>query len=207
MATRILDLVGGAGPRGLVLLGFLLAFGESAIGLDLLVPGEVGMVVGGAAAERSGTPLPLFIAVASVGAVGGDCVGFALGRRFGTGVVHRWHWSRRRLGPSLARAEAYYAERGGWSVFGGRWVGMLRAVVPLVAGSARMSWPRFLLWGAPAAVLWVIATTTAGFVFGSSIAELVDRLGLAVSLVVVGILAAVVLVRRWRRRRSPEPAS
>lgn len=207
MASRLLDLVGGAGTPGLLLLAFVLAFGESAIGLDLVVPGEVGMVFSGAAADRNGTPLVLVIVFASVGAVAGDCVGFAVGRRFGVGIVHRWSWSRRRIGPALERAHVYYAERGGWSVFGGRFVGMLRAVVPLVAGSARMPWPRFLLWDVPAAVLWVIATTTAGYLLGSSIAGLVDRLGLGVSLVVLTVLAGVLLVRWWRHRdRSPDAA-
>jgi membrane protein DedA with SNARE-associated domain len=162
------------------------------------------MVVSGAAAERNGTALVLIIVAGSLGAVAGDSVGFALGRRFGTEVVNRWGWTRRRVGPGLEKAHAYYAKRGGWSVFAARWVGAVRAVVPLVAGSAAMPWPRFLLWDAPSAFLWVTATTTAGYLFGSSVADLVDRIGLGVSLVVVGAVVVFLLVRWWRRRGAEQ---
>jgi membrane protein DedA with SNARE-associated domain len=191
----------------LLVLTFLLAFGESAIGLDLVVPGEVGMVLSGAAAESNGTALALVVVAGSLGAIAGDTVGFVLGRRFGVEIASRWRWTRRRIKPSLDRAHRYYADKGGWSVFGARWVGVLRAVVPLVAGSARMPWGRFLAWDAPSAVLWVMATTAAGYLFGSSVAEIVDRMGLWVSVVVIGVIVAVVLVRRWRRRPATEEAS
>ena len=75
----ILDLVGSVGSPALIGLCVLLAFGESAIGLDLIVPGEVGMVVSGAAAERNGTALVFIVVAGSLGAVAGDSVGFALG--------------------------------------------------------------------------------------------------------------------------------
>ena len=58
----------------------------------------------------------------------------------------------------------------------------------------------------PAAVLWVTATTSAGYLFGSSVADLVDRIGLGVSLVVVGIVVAVLFVRWWRRRGAEQSA-
>jgi membrane protein DedA with SNARE-associated domain len=122
-----------------------------------------------------------------------------LGRRFGAGLVNRWSWSRRRLGPALARAEERFATRGGWAIFGARWVGALRAVVPLVAGSARMPVRRFLAWNAVASVLWASAIISLGYVVGRHVGTSLERVGAAVSVVVVTVL----VVRWWRRRHRP----
>ena len=57
-----------AGP-GLYAVVFLLVFGESAVFLDFVIPGEVGLVLSSAAARDAGLWLPMVIAVATLGAV------------------------------------------------------------------------------------------------------------------------------------------
>jgi len=43
------------------------------------------------------------------------------------------------------RAQDAVTRHGGWAVVGARWVGVLRALVPTVAGSIGMPYRRFLL--------------------------------------------------------------
>ena len=66
-------------------------------------------------------------------------------------------------------------------MFVARWVGALRAVVPFVAGIAKMPYRKLLLWDAPAALLWSTAVVIAGFVFGRRITEVIERIGFVVS--------------------------
>jgi membrane protein DedA with SNARE-associated domain len=194
-----------AGP-GLYAVVFLLVFGESAVFLDFVIPGEVGLVLSSAAARDAGLWLPMVIAVATLGAVAGDSLSYAIGRRFGPDIATRWRFTRRHLAPELDRARAYFEPRGGKAVFAARWVGALRAAVPAVAGSAGMPYPRFLLWSVSASVLWSTAVACAGWYFGAAIAEKVDRLGWYVSIVVVAILVVwLVLHRRRTRARSDVP--
>jgi membrane protein DedA with SNARE-associated domain len=200
MVNQVIESIADLGGVLLTLAAFVLGFGESALGFDLVVPGEVGMVLAGSAAAHNGTPVVAIIVAGSLGAVLGDCAGYAVGRKWGVDVVRHWRWTRRHLGPKLDRAHDYFEHRGGWAVFGARWVGALRAVVPVVAGSARMPFGRFILWDAPAAVLWVTAVALVGYHFGASVADTIDRIGLWWSVAVIAVIAAVVLVRRWRRR-------
>lgn len=198
------DLIESAAQLGALALAAIalgLGFGESAIGLDFVVPGEVGMVFIGAASRAADAPLALVIAAGVVGAVAGDSFGYFIGRRWGTAVLYRWAWLRRRVEPSVERSRAYFAHRGGVAVFIARWVGALRAVMPVVAGISKMAYPRFLAWDAPAAILWTTAVVTAGFYFGDSIAGIVDRIGLVVSIVVVALLVVAFIVVRRRRSR------
>jgi membrane-associated protein len=194
------------GTLVLVALALGLGFGEGAIGLDLVVPGEVGMVFVGAAAAESGTPVVLVIAAGAIGAVAGDSVGWLIGRRYGVRVITHWR-PFRRLMPSVERARSYFERRGGTAVFAARWVGALRGVVPLVAGTAEMRYLRFLAWDAPAAILWTTAVVLLGYHVGDDVADLVDRVGLVASLGVAAVVAAVLLVRHQRGRRHAAASS
>jgi membrane-associated protein len=200
------DLIESAGRLGafaLAAIAFGLGFGESAIALDLVVPGEAGMVFIGAAARDGDASLPLVIAAGAVGAMAGDTFGYFVGRRWGTRVLYRWPWLRRRVKPSVERSRDYFARRGGLAVFAARWVGALRAVMAVVAGLSKMPFSRFLAWDVPAAILWTSVVVSAGYYFGDAIAGVVDRIGLVVSLVVVALLVTAFVVRnRLRSRRS-----
>jgi membrane-associated protein len=203
VAQDLIELGAGAGSPGLVALTLCIAFAESAILLDLVVPGEVGLVLAGAVAAELGTPLPLVIGVAAAGAVLGDALGYLLGRRLGPEAARRWSWSRRILQPRLDRAKEHFERRGGMSVAAARWVGALRAVVPVMAGAAAFPFRRFLLWDVPAAMAWSATVVTAGFLVGDDIAQLVDRIGTGISVVAVGGILGVVAWRHHQARGEP----
>lgn len=206
MLTRLIDVVGGLGFTGLALSAAALAFSETAVGLDLVVPGEAGMLVVGAAADQHAySPVPLAVA-AAVGATVGDTVSYAIGRRWGLALLERWRLTRR-LVPKARDAEGWFERRGGAAVFIGRWVGALRAIVPVIAGTARMSFGRFLAWNVLASVTWAGAAVTLGYVLGTSAARQVDRMGFWSYLALLGAVGAWWLVRRWRRRDRPRTAS
>jgi membrane-associated protein len=210
VGSSILDAVGRLGGWLLCVAVFGVAFGESAVLMDLVIPGEVGMVVAGAAAKRNDVSPWLLVVVASLGSILGDSFSYLVGRRWGMSLVRRWGWLRRRVEPRFERARRYFERRGGRAVFVARWVGALRAVVPAVAGTSEMPYRRFLLWDAAAAVLWVTTMVWLGAIFGDDIARVVDRIGTGISLVVIGGIVLLVVLRSkgitpWRRPAARAP--
>jgi membrane protein DedA with SNARE-associated domain len=201
LAERLLDNIAELGPVVLHLVAVFLAFSETALFLDLLVPGEAGMVVAGAAAARAGASLPTMIVAASAGAILGDTVSYLIGRRYGMRLIQRWGPIRRRLEPRAERARAFFDRHGGAAVFIGRWVGVVRGVIPAVAGMAEMPYRRFLAWNVLASVTWVGAVISAGYLMGRNIDVVVSKVGLAITLVVVVSVAAW----WWYRRRHRAP--
>lgn len=204
----LIESIARVGGVALVFLAFGLGFGEGALLADLFVPGEVGMVIVGAAAAHGDVSVVFIVLAGAAGAFAGDSFGYFLGRRFGPGLIERWPRLRRRIEPEYERAQQYFERRGGVAVFVARWVGALRAIVPVVAGTAGMPYRRFAAWDVPAALLWTTVIVGAGYHFGDDVAEAVDRIGLGVSLAVCGavILALYLLRRRTRARHAQHTA-
>lgn len=193
-----------ASPWGYVIVGLLAALEASAF-VGLFVPGELAMLVGGYLAHQGRASLSVMIAVAVLGAVVGDSAGYEIGRHFGD------HLRRGRLGKRIgderwARAEAYLRTHGGRAVFFGRFVGVMRALVPALAGASHMPYRRFLAWNALGALIWAPGLVLLGFAAGRSYRQVAHYAGQAslLLLVVFLVIVAIAAAARWVARHPDE---
>lgn len=188
-------------PAYLVVGG--LALGESAAFVGLVLPGETALLYGGVLAGRGNLSLPLLLVVASVAAVVGDSIGYELGRRIGPPL--RSSRAGRWIGePRWARAEEFLQRRGGPAVLLGRWVGLLRALVPTLAGMGRMPYRMFLPWNVVGGVTWAGTIVLLGYGFAGSVTALVSAMTGAGMVLTVGTFAGLsfAVVHRWVRGRG-----
>jgi membrane-associated protein len=184
----------------------LMAAGESAALLGLFLPGETVMVLGGVLAATGHANLTIMIVVAVAGAIGGDAVGYAMGRALGPAL--RTGPLGRAIGPTRwDRAEDIVTRRGPIAVFLGRWVGILRALVPAVAGVVRMRFRWFLLWNAIGGLSWATTVVLLGYLGGTSYTGLESRVGVGWTLLAAAAVALLVVGVVWLRRRRHGPAS
>jgi len=187
-----------------LLLAFVLPALESAAFFGFLFPGETALILGGVIASQHRVALVAVIAAGAAGAVLGDSIGYAVGRRYGRRLLDG------RLGRLVkadhrVRAERYLAERGGKAVFLGRFTAALRVMVPGLAGVARMPYRTFLVNNIAGGVGWVVMSVLLGYFAGNSwqyAAHLASWIGFAAlglfGLSFVGAAAA----RRVRRARE-----
>ncbi len=148
-----------------------LAFLETGAFVGLVVPGETAVLVGGVVAANGDVALVPMIALVWLAAALGDLVSFLLGRRLGRGFLER-HGPRLHVGPArLARVERFYERHGGSAVLLGRFVGLLRAVSPFVAGAAGLSLRRFVPWSVAGTLAWAATFTLVGYGFSESFAD------------------------------------
>ncbi len=126
-------------------------------------------------------------AVAVIGATLGDGFSYWLGHHYHDRLRAWWPLSAH---PELfARGQAYFAKNGGKSVFLGRFLGPVRAIVPVVAGMSDMPALRFTVVNVLSAIAWSAAHLLPGALFGASL-----QLAGAVSSRLVILLAGVVAV-------------
>ncbi|HEV2921597.1 MAG TPA: VTT domain-containing protein, partial [Actinomycetota bacterium] len=134
MAALIDTLTRLSSPWAYVVVG-LLATAE-AVFVGLVLPGELVLLLGGFLAYQGRVSLAGMVAVAAVAAVAGYLLGYETGRRLGPAL--RTSALGHRIGPARwDRVQAVLAARGGQAIFVGRFVGLLRALMPAAAGMAR----------------------------------------------------------------------
>jgi membrane-associated protein len=197
------DLADTLGPWTYVLVAAL-AFLETGAFVGLVAPGETAIVLGGVVAAQGEVSLPAMILTAWVAAALGDLASFALGKRLG----RRFLLTRGpRLGvtaPRLQRVEVFFDRHGAKAILVGRFVGIVRAVAPFLAGASGMRLRAFVPWSLLGTVAWTSTFTLIGFAFHRSFSAAADAL--THGALALAVLAAAVLalreVRRARRARA-----
>jgi membrane-associated protein len=196
------DLAGLSGTLALLLIAALV-FGETAVFLGFVIPGETAAVLGGVLASRGRVSLPLLIVVVVAAAVTGPLIGYEIGRHLGGRVIAARRM--RRVASGMDRAQEVVHRRGGLAVLLGRFVAILRALVPAVAGTTRMPYRTFLIYNMLGGLIWGVGYCLLGYVAGSAYAAIERTVGTGVAIVVaVAVLGGVGfwLVRRHRREQA-----
>ena len=192
----------------------LLTFGESLAVVGLFIPATTLMIAVGGLIGSGMLDLTPILVWGIAGALAGDWLSYIAGRRIGPAVWRRWPLNRHR--PSVARARLFFRRFGFASVFLGRFLGPIRAIIPLVAGVMRMEMRPFQLANILSAALWVPALLAPGFLAARSlppdtIGEIhiiglgVGSIGLTlVATLAIGLFLGGDRKRRARRRRLPQ---
>ncbi|MEN3343763.1 MAG: rane-associated protein, partial [Arthrobacter sp.] len=185
-----------------------LVFAEDALFLGFLIPGETAAVLGGVIASRGEGQLWLMMVLVILAAVLGDTAGYEVGRHFGPRLLGLKILDRHRA--RLQKAQDFLRRRGGSAVFLGRFIAFFRAVMPGLAGIARMPYPRFLAFNAAGGVVWGAGFVLLGFLAGNSYEAVANTVGrdLAAAAAVLAVAALVILrVRGVRRERQAADGS
>jgi len=187
----------------------MLAFGESLAVVGLFIPATALMIaVGGLIGTGTVDPLPVML-WAMGGAVLGDWLSYTLGRWIGPSIYRRWPLNRHR--PMVARARLFFRRYGFVSIFIGRFLGPIRATIPLVAGVMEMGYRRFQLANVTSAVLWVPVMFAPGYFAVRSVGSLEHiseshLIGIGAVVAVLTVAATMIgarLLGRVERPRRP----
>ena len=171
------------------------AFLETGAFVGLVVPGETTMLLGGAVAGQGAVNLYVLMALAWFFAWAGDTTSFFLGRRLGRSFVLE---RGSRVGITkerFERTERYFEKHGGKTILIGRFISLVRALAPFIAGSSGMSYRAFVPYSVLGTGIWSILHILIGYFFSRSIesaAKYAGRgffiLGTLVALIVGGVL-------------------
>ena len=201
---KLLEDAGTALGLWTYLLVGVLAFLETGAFVGLIAPGETAVLVGGLAAGQGQIDLFVLIAIVWTCAVAGDVTSYTLGRRLGRAWLVR-HGPRLKITEErLHQVETFFERRGGVTILIGRFVGLVRALAPFIAGTSKMPMRTFLPYDVVGAGAWATTFCVLGYVFWQSfdrITQYVSRGLFAFGTVVAIGVALYFLVQL---RRDPE---
>jgi membrane protein DedA with SNARE-associated domain/membrane-associated phospholipid phosphatase len=179
-----------------------LAFFETGAFIGLVAPGETAMLLGGLVAGQGQISVVTLIGIVWACAVAGDLTSFFLGRRLGRPFLVRHGRKVQITEERLHHVEGFFDRHGGKAILIGRFVGLVRAIAPFIAGSSGMPLRRFLPYDVVGAGLWGTTFVLLGYIFWQSFSTLLDyakKGALALGAVIVLVVAIVWLVR-WLRQ-------
>lgn len=188
--------------------GYIVVFlGAALDNFGLPASGDIVLFAGGYFANQGQAALPLVMLCGFAGAFVSDNSVYWIGRVGGRPLVGRI--LKIRLlhflvdEKSLAKVEHYFDTQGGRTVFLGRFGPGLRSMTPLFAGVSRMKYYHFLPFNLAAGVVWAIAYSIVGYIFGEYWDELLAvarSVGFGFVGFVVLLIALYVIRRRYKKR-------
>jgi membrane protein DedA with SNARE-associated domain len=185
------------------LIVFLIAFIESMAILGLFLPGWILLVGIGV---MIGTDVLSFYPVvvsAYLGAVIGEYLSYHIGYHYHDRILE-WSWVARQQ-KLIDRSHDFFEKHGAIGVFFGRFIGPVRAVIPLVAGISEMPKKTFFWVNLTSGLLWAPLYLIPGILIGAAY-ELdgnVSRDLMFIAVVIAAIVwMAVYQTNKWRKHKK-----
>jgi membrane protein DedA with SNARE-associated domain/membrane-associated phospholipid phosphatase len=200
LEKTIEDIGRALGPYTYALVGAM-AYLETGAFVGLVAPGEFTVVFGGVVAGQGKIDVVALLAIVWAAAVAGDVTSYVLGRRLGREFLVR-HGPRVKITEArLEQVEAFFHRHGGPTILIGRFIGLVRALAPFIAGASRMPFRRFIPYDVIAAGLWSATFVLLGYFFWRSFHEVIaiaKQGAFAFGTVVVVLVGTVVAIRHLR---------
>ncbi|MFE1551873.1 DedA family protein [Streptomyces sp. NPDC058718] len=183
------------------------------IGLESLgipLPGEIVLVSSALLASQHGDINPYVLgACATAGAIIGDSIGYAIGRRGGRPLLA---WLGKKFPKHFSEANVALAERsfqkwGMWAVFFGRFIALLRIFAGPLAGVLHMPYWKFLIANVFGGILWAGGTTAVIYSVGIVAEAWLKRfswLGLVLA-VLIGVASMLIIKNRAKKAAAERP--
>ena len=187
-------------PEWIALGVFGAAFIESFALIGVVIPGVVllAIISGMAASTLSVFELVLIAYVASFLA---DILSFLLGTGISKSIDNLWPFNKY---PNLLVLGRSFVKRFGiLGVFVGKFIGPIRPLLPLTAGSLGMNFKYFLTVEIFSSFLWALLYTVPGYYAGKSILDSQFNLNWLIA-AIIGVIVLIVIVRYFNRKYIEE---
>jgi membrane-associated protein len=203
IVTYLLEKIQHFAPLPVYLLVALLVFAETALFLGFLFPGETAVIVAGVVASQGRVNIVALCLIVVVAAALGECVGYAIGWRYGEQLLSIRLVKKRRR--ALEGALETLRRRGAIYVFIGRFTAFFRAVMPALAGVSKMEYRRFLVANVLSALLWGVGYSLLGYFAGGALNQIENSASwIGIAILVFMIVFFVVWFLRKRRRDAAQ---
>lgn len=169
----------------------LIVFAESGLLIGFFLPGDSLLFTAGFLTQTGFLPINihLLVLILFIAAVSGDSVGYTFGRRVGRKLYERPNskWFKQE---HVQKAEAFYAQYGGKTIIMARFIPFVRTFAPIIAGTAKMHYAKFITYNVIGALLWACGVTYLGYFLG----EVLTKAGFEIDQVLLPIIAIIILV-------------
>lgn len=172
------------------------------------IPSEVILPFGGFMTTYTSLTVPGVIVAATAGSIVGAIVLYGIGRLLSVErlerIVDRWGGWLRVKPEDIAKANRTFHRYGVWAVFFGRMIPLVRSLISIPAGMAKMNIGLFVWLSVLGTLIWNTILISVGAALGQSWEKVSEVIGMyaEVVYVIIAIIILVAAVRFWKRRRA-----
>ncbi len=196
---------------------FLAIFAETGLFIGIVLPGDSLLFTAGFLASQDYFQIALLCTLVFAASVLGDNTGYYIGHRLGKRLFTRPE-SRIFKPEYPIKGQEFLNKHGGRAILLGKFMPIVRTMIPMVAGASQMEYRKFLRFNLLGGLVWAVGVTLAGYFLGSYIPG-VDKYLLPIIALVILISIAPSAIhiwrengdeikaevrRRWDARRSPQ---
>lgn len=177
------------------LLYFAILFVETGLVIFPFLPGDSILFLGGslAALKNGAINVWYLIIISIIAAILGDFVNFEIGKRFGHYIENSPKCQKFIKPEYLKQAQEFFNKYGKASIFLGRFMPIIRTMVPFVAGTAKMTYRHFVVYNIVGGTTWVGLMTLLGYFFGQHPFVQKHFSLILVAIVLISVLPAVLV--------------
>lgn len=173
-------------------------FVETGLFVGFFLPGDSLLVTAGVFAGAGHLQLAWLLSLVALCAIAGDQLGYWIGRKAGEGLYRRKDsliFKKRHL----ERAHEFYELHGAKTVIIARFIPIIRTFCPPVAGAAKMTYKRYLLYDIAGGILWVWGMVLLGYTLGRTVPNVDKRIHYIIAgVIVLSFVPAV--YHAWKSR-------
>ncbi len=192
------------------MLGVLaIVFMESGLMVGFFLPGDSLLFTAGLLSANGVLPdIWVLLVTIPIAAIAGDQTGYWIGRKFGPPLFNRPD-SRFFKREYVDQTAAFFEKHGPRAIILARFVPIVRAFVPVMAGTSHMHYRTFLTYDIIGGILWGAGVTTLGYFLGQ-----IEFVKNNIEFILLGVVAASVVpvfleLRKAKREadahQKPEP--
>lgn len=195
---ELTSLIETIGLFGVIAMVFL----ESGMLIGFFFPGDSLLFTAGFLASQGFFDIAPLIIGCFIAAVAGDSIGYFIGQKFGRKLFERKQSLIFRK-DHLLKTEKFYEKHGGKTIILARFIPVIRAFAPVVAGVGSMKYSTFLFYNLLGGLLWAVGITLSGYYLGSLIPD-VDKYLLPIIglIILLSILPGILHIIKDKKDRD-----
>lgn len=210
IADVMAGIVSFINPENILMTGgiFLLVgiiFAENGLFFGFLLPGDsllftAGLMTATGVIENH---ITIVLATVTLAAIAGDFVGYWFGLKTGDSLMKRpdsMFFKKKHL----QSAHTFYTQYGAHAVIIGRFVPIIRTFAPILAGSVRMPFRKFVVYNIVGAFVWTHSMILAGFFLVKLFPQIQHFFEYVI--IGVGLIATIPLIRTYIRKKRQKAA-
>ncbi|MEK7464028.1 MAG: bifunctional DedA family/phosphatase PAP2 family protein [Patescibacteria group bacterium] len=174
---------------------FLVTVLEGVPAIGQFVPGHTIVILSGFLAKLQVLNIYIIVPLIVLGALGGDCVAYYCGKRFGFMLLSKFGKYFFITEDKIERVSGLISKHVGKTTILGRFSPVTRPLAPFIVGASGIPFKKFLPLDLIGVLIWTSLSLSVGYIFGASYHTVAGLLG---KFIVIGIILAILIVMAYR---------